>query len=230
MAHGILRTCVTLGVLSYCLAGMNPVAQAGIVVDASVGGAPTGVNYVNFDGLPPGAAGGVSNGITVSFTGDGQTVQGSQSDVYAAPYLSNGNGTLFGDPNNGPDTTQYLTTGVGSVTLALPGQEKYLGLLWGSVDSYNTLSFYNGSTLVGTVTGTNVTASANGDQGELGTYYVNITSTDSFDRVVATSSSYAFEFDNVAYNTSAVPEPSSLVLASLAALGGLGMWARRRRV
>ena len=92
-------------------------------------------------------------------------MQGSQSGLYAAPYLSNGNGTLFGDPNNGPDTTTYLTTGVGSVTLTLPGQEKYAGLLWGSVDAYNTLSFYNGATLVGTATGTDVTASANGDQG-----------------------------------------------------------------
>ena len=141
-------------------------------------------------------------------------MQGSQSGLYAAPYLSNGNGTVFGDPNNGPDATTYLSTGVGSVTLALPGEEKYVGLLWGSVDSYNTLSLYNGLTLVGTVTGTDVTASANGDQGELGTFYVNINSTDSFDRLVATSSSYAFEFDNVAYNTSAVPEPSSFVLGS----------------
>lgn len=230
MIHGILRTCVTLGVLSYCLTGTSPVARAGIVVDAMVGGAPTGVNYVNFDGLSLGATGGVSNGITVSFTGDGQTVQGSESGVYAAPYLSKGNGTLFGDTNDGSDTTPYLTTGVGSVTLMLPGQEHYLGLLWGSVDSYNTLSLYDGLNFVGMVTGTNVMSGANGDQGEFGTFYVNITSTDSFDRVVATSSSYAFEFDNVAYNVSAVPEPSSLVLGSLAALGVLGMWARRRRV
>ena len=104
-------------------------------------------------------------------------MQGSQSDVYAAPYLSNGNGTLFGDPTNGPDTTTYLTTGIGSVTLALPGQEKYIGLLWGSVDSYNSLSLYNGAILVGTVTGTDVTSSASGDQGENGTFYVNISST-----------------------------------------------------
>ena len=140
-------------------------------------------------------------------------MQGSQSGVYAAPYLSNGNGTLFGDPNNGPDATTYLTTGIGSVTLTLPGEEMYLGLLWGSVDNYNTLSLYNGATLIGSVTGTDVTASANGDQGEFGTFYVNINSTQSFDTVVATSSSYAFEFDNVAFNPTAVPEPSTFILS-----------------
>jgi len=195
-------------------------ARAGLIVSASVGGAPTGMSYANFDNLPLGAAGGVSNGITVSFTGDGQAVQGSQSGVYAAPYLSGGNGTLFGDPNNGQDATTYLTTGIGSVTLTMPGEENYLGLLWGSVDGYNTLSFYDGSTLIGSVTGTDVTSNANGDQGQFGTFYVNITSTENFDRVVATSSSYAFEFDNVAYKPSAVPEPSSFVLALA---GGIGM-------
>ena len=131
----------------------------------SVGGVPTGVNYANFDTLPLGSMGGTSGGITVSFGGDGQAVQGSLSGVYAAPYLSNGIGTLFGDPTNGPDTTTFLTTGIGSVTLNLPGEEKYVGLLWGSVDAYNTLTLYDGATPVGTITGSEVTSSPNGDQG-----------------------------------------------------------------
>ena len=157
-------------------------------------------------------------------------MQGSLSNVYAAPYLSNNNGTLFGDPNNGPDGTTYLSTGIGSVTLSLPGEEKYVGLLWGSVDSYNSLSLYNGSTLVGTVTGSDVTASANGDQGVNGTYYVNITSTDSFNTVVATSTQYAFEFDNVAFNPTSVPEPSSFALAFIGLMGALTCKPIRSRV
>jgi hypothetical protein len=229
MADGILRRCVALGVLSLCLLGMSPVARAGLVIDASVGGAPTGVSYANFDGLPLGAAGGTSNGITVSFGGDGQAVQGSVSNLYAAPFLSNGNGTPFGDPNNGADATTYLTTGTGSVTLALPGEEKYVGLLWGSVDTYNTLSLYNGSTLVGTVTGAQVTASANGDQGQFGTFYVNITSTDSFNTIVATSTQNAFEFDNVAFNPSAVPEPSSIMLGLIGMMGAATYTQMRRK-
>ncbi len=171
----------------------------------------------------------MSNGIAVSFAGDGQAVTGSMSGVYAAPYLSNGNGTPFGDPNNGPDTTRFLTTGVGSVTLVLPGEEKYVGLLWGSVDNYNTLSLYNGSTLVGTEAGMDVTASATGDQGASGTFYVNINSRHSFDPIVATSSSYAFEFDNVAYNQSAVPEPSSFVLALIGVMGAATYTKMRRK-
>ena len=201
-------------------------AHATLTVSAAVGGAPTGVNYVNFDDLALGSAGGISDGVGVAFDPDGQAVQGSVSGIYAAPYLSNGNGVPFGDPENGPDTTTFLSTGLGSATLSFPGLEKYVGLLWGSVDAYNTLSLYDGEALVGSITGTTVTAGANGDQGVNGTYYVNISSTLPFNKVVATSSQYAFEFDNVAYNRTAVPEPTTLALF----VGGLiGLAAIRRR-
>jgi hypothetical protein len=229
VTHRIPRLFAAIGVLTLCIAGISPVARAGLVVTASVGGAPTGIYYANFDTMPLGATGGSSNGIGVSFTGSGQAVQGSESDVYAAPYLSNGNGTPFGDSNNGPDTTTYLTTGIGSVTLTMPGQETYLGLLWGSVDSYNSLTFYEGSNVIGTVTGTDVTSNADGDQGVNGTYYVNITSTQSFDKVVASSTQYAFEFDNVAFNVASVPEPSSFVLALAGMAGVATCWRVRRK-
>ena len=229
MEHRMHRMVMSVGALCLCIVGMSPVARAGITVNALVGGAPTGVNYVNFDDLTVGNSGGTSGGINVSFGTDGQTVLGSSSGLYAAPYLSGGNGVPFGDPNDGPDQTKYLTTGKGSVTLDLPGQEHYVGLLWGSVDNYNSLSLYNGATLIGTITGTDVTASADGNQGALGTFYVNITSTDSFDKVVATSSSYAFEFDNVSYNPTAVPEPSSFALALIGGLGVITYKLRRRK-
>ena len=141
----------------------------------------------------------------------------------------------------GVDLTPYLTTGsTGAVagattTLQLPGLEKYFEILWGSVDNYNTLSFYNGATLVGAITGSDVTGSPNGDQGVNGTLYVNITATGgtAFDRVVAASSQYAFEFDNVAFNRSIpidrsipAPEPFSL---SIMGTGLLGLILGRRR-
>ena len=88
----------------------------------------------------------------------------------------------------------------------------------------------NGPTLVGQITGTQVTSMANGNQGVAGTVYLNVDSTVGFTSVVATSSQYAFEFDNVAYSATAlIPEPSTFVLAIVGALGMI-TYSRRQRV
>ena len=133
MARRTVHSIAVFGVLSFVLTWASPVAQADLMVTGSVGGVPSasGVTYVNFDNLPVGAVngtpnptGGSSNGITVSFGSDGGPVQGSVVNEYAAPYLSGGNGTLFGDSSNGADATTYLTTGLGSVTLILRCRRK----------------------------------------------------------------------------------------------------------
>lgn len=214
-------------------------------ITASVGGVPSGADcYENFDSLPLGGAGGTTTtcGIAVSFSPQGQAVQGSVPDQYAAPVLSNNNGTLFGDPSNGPDATTYLTAGgtLGSFAqLVFPTSERYLGLLWGSVDAYNTITFYMGSTEVDTFGGGAVSAAAGsgncsgGNQGVIGTCYVNITVSSPFDRVKMTSSQYAFEFDNVAFSAHglSVPEPgvAGLFLLGLLLIGS-GYWFQKRQL
>lgn len=233
------RTALALSAVLIGLSLLSPAARASLTVSGSVGGAPTGAKHVNFDDLPLGAAGGIAsslNGnVTVSFNTDGKVVTGSVSGQYAAPYLSGSNSLLFNPPGlpNGPDPTKYLTTGRGSVEIVFnDGPQKYLGLLWGSIDTYNSLDFYNGNTLLGTITGSSVLGSPNGDQGVNGTLYVNILSSTAFTRVVARSSSYAFEFDNLSYNAvNPVPEPSTALVALVAGSAlGLGAYQKRRAV
>jgi hypothetical protein len=192
--------------------------------------------YENFDSLA--AAGGLSaKGIKVTFsgTGAGTAALPDSSGHYAAPYLSGGSGKAFHNFHaDGPDATQYLTTGMGQVTLQLEDHNRYFGLLWGSVDDYNTLSFYDGNTLLFSFTGIDVDGGANGNRGAGGTFYVNINSDTAFNKVVASSTNYGFEFDNVALAinpvaVSPVPEPGaySLLMAGLALIGAI---IRRRTI
>ena len=153
------------------------------------------------------------------------------SGEYAAPYVSGSNGLGFLNPDQptGVDTSRYLSTGIGSVSLEFNSAQNYFGMLWGSVDNYNTLSFYNGLSLVGSFTGTQIWSSANGDQGQQGTFYVNFNDLGgTFNKVVASSSQNAFELDNVAYNSHGVSDSGSTL--ALAGLVFAGLISIRRKL
>lgn len=189
------------------------------------------------DGMPMSAVQGVT---TVNFN-DGQCgyiscgdnyriATGSVSGRYGAPSYSDGNGGTV------RDTTPYLSvpddlSGGTSTDVALGTTANYFGLLWGSIDSYNTLSFLLDGQVVDSYNGMDITTpnSANGDQAAPSTNtYVNFYDLPTFDGVRFTSGSYAFESDNHAYGTiSDVPEPGNLALFALAGLGMLVAFRRR---
>ncbi len=141
----------------------------------------------------------------------------------------------FGGPSLGlyatpfGDGTNYMAVlGGSSEDILYSTLRDSFGMYWGSVDAYNSLAFYDGNTLVATVTGSQVgPLLANGGQsGYSSNGFVLITSLPSFNEVVVASGANSFEFDNV---VAGVPEPSTWVVLMLGfvAVGYAGRRVRK---
>jgi hypothetical protein len=169
-------------------------------------------------------------GYSISFAGvggDQGVVQGTMGDVHAVPVAGVVGGTTpefltggFGSSltTNVANSGNYLSTGVGTITITFNSPQSSLALLWGSIDTGNSLTFNDAAGFV--VTGTAVQAAAagfvsNGFQGPGGSAYIVVNTDTPFTTITAASSVVSFEFAGVAAATSSfttVPEPASLIL------------------
>lgn len=172
----------------------------------------------------------VADAITIDFnsgcgyascSGDYALVTGSQSGLYAQPLGTN---------------TQYLSVPNPSATslsanFTLGTAANYFGLYWGSIDSYNFISFYLDNLLVASYSGSNIVGQfADGNQlSYSANRYINFDfGNDSFNSVTLTSHGFAFESDNHAFRKlAAVTEPTT---AALFLLGLVGLALARRQV
>lgn len=196
-------------------------------------------------GMPglTGSIGGISIGsgcsvnsygtVGITTAGGGFGVQQGSNGAGAAPA---GDTTCYGF---GPQAGGTLPASVRIDYSALlnPGAKvSYLGLYYGSIDTYNDIAIYDGNTLLRTITGSEVLAAGGGTSGNQtapgSNVYVNFAFDDSeaFTAFEFHTTGIAFEVDNIVVGTTDrvnnVPEPGSVALLSTALLGFV---ATRRR-
>jgi hypothetical protein len=176
-----------------------------------------------------------------TFSGDGIVQQiPNQPGVFAAP---------------AGDTTPFLTTGstnfpggTATETLKFLNGISYsqFGLYWGSIDTYNTISFLENGVAVpgGSFTGSAITATvpanADGDQASNNTNrYVTFSFTGGsvFNEVLFQSTSAAFEIDDLTANgpsstITAVPEISTwaMLIIGFMGIGFLAYGGKKREL
>ncbi|HEY5755903.1 MAG TPA: PEP-CTERM sorting domain-containing protein [Steroidobacter sp.] len=188
-------------------------ANAGYITTFTGGQTTTvaGATVYDFEGGKP-----------ANYSGDGSVVNVSVSGGTAAP---------------AGDATYYYTVaypkqnGVGTFTASAGQSYDYFGLYWGSMDDYNTLNFFSGGSLVGSIKGSDVIAQgvALGNQTAPGSNrYVNFFFDTTFDRIDFATTNFAFESDNHAFAKTSVPEPATLGLFGIGLLGA-GLARRRRK-
>jgi len=152
-------------------------------------------------------------------SGDYKIVSGSASGLYAQPLGVNSPYLTVPNPSVTTHTAEF---GLGTTA-------NYFGLFWGSIDDYNSISFYRNNVQVANFSGTDIVGQfANGNQMSYASNrYINFDfGNDMYDTVRLSSSGFAFESDNHAYVKSTfVPEPVNLVLMGL---GVFGLFAARR--
>lgn len=217
---------VKLSIASTIIFGMMSFAQATIVTTIEAPNVLTsqevGATTIDFEGL--GSIAGTQNcpaeyvcsGDFQIRTNDGNVNQ-SAAPFQATPVDQNW--LTVPNPNRN-----------GTANFALNADYNYFGLFWGSVDSYNTISFLNDGVVVGSFNGTDLSPLlANGAQGNwTSNRFVNFYFTNgmTFDEIELDSQGFAFETDNHAFAN--VSEPSIIALIGLSLIG-LGYRQRSKK-
>jgi PEP-CTERM motif len=155
-----------------------------------------------------------NNGVT--YTGSFDIDVGDLAGVYRSPFGPSSSQTYISVPNAGPSAS-------GSYEITFGGKSfNYFGLYWGSIDTYNTITFYNGSTEIGSFTGTQAAllaglctpaqiisgCAAFGDAGS--NRFFNFITDVPFDRIVVNSTNFAFESGQQTLGQT--PEPGTMAL------------------
>lgn len=133
--------------------------------------------------------------------------------------------------NNDGGISNWLTAYSGtSITIDFNSIESYFGILWGSIDTSNTIKFYNGTSLIASYTGSEIASNGGNYYPAAGSFVgftANAASSD-FNKIVLSDNTTSFESVNYATLTSAVPVPTAFWMFLTGFVGLLGLKRRNQ--
>jgi len=145
-------------------------------------------------------------------------------------------------PNNNAGSAVSLLVKYDSFLNQMPGYYlSYLGMYYGSIDTYNNIAFYNGNQLLqgtglladGVLSGQEILTAMSGTSGNQladgSNVYINLgfDPSESFTAFEFRTTGIAFEVDNIVSGFAPVPEPSTMMLLGLG-LFGMAVYGKRR--
>jgi len=200
--------------------------------------APADAIMLTFGGTPVAGQGQFSSvpGVTTIDFESGAPTSGLA--VYSAPgpgpavVSGNSVSSIISADNN----TRYLAVsvlgdarGTNPVTIAFANPLDYFGLYWGTPSANNTISFFNGNTLLQSFSGAAVVSGVTSSAAVYANFFAE--PGESFNKVVLSDSSIAFESDNHAYKVASqpVPEPVTSLTAFASVVTGVLMKRQQQR-
>jgi hypothetical protein len=200
--------------------------------------APADAIMLTFGGTPVAGQGQFSNvpGVTTIDFESGAPTSGLA--IYSAPgpgpavVSGNGVSSAFSPDDN----TKYLAVsilgdekGTTPVTITFANPLDYFGLYWGTPSANNTISFFNVDTLLQSFSGDALYSTVP----STGAAYANFFAEpgESFNKIVLSEISIAFESDNHAYKVAStpVPEPVTSLTAFASVVAGVLMKRQQQR-
>ncbi len=218
---------------SYFTAGVAALASS-LVIATGASAQTALTNGVTF--TPGAPIGGDYNSVNLGSTpGTGWATHMPMSLSYADVNLNisftAGSGVVRSGTgwNPTPGSNFIVTSGGALTTFAFSSAQRYFGFAWSSADNGNNVEFYNGNSLIASMSGAAFRSAAGLSVGHSGASASFSFSELAFDRVVmSTSASGAFEAGGVTFASTA-PEVAPIPLGGVGGMVALlGMFALRR--